>query len=98
MVGKFNDELSMRQYTDQQKFAEVYRHEYGHRIDDNFLRYLPENKRKQIAIITKGNPIALLVASKSIKIPVAPIISSTGTLNPNISLTKRIPPLFTRSS
>ena len=46
--NKFNDELSMRQYTDQQKFAEVYRHEYGHRIDDNFLRYLPENKRKQI--------------------------------------------------
>ena len=42
------DELSMRQYSDPQKFAEVYRHEYGHRIDDNFLRYLPENKRKQI--------------------------------------------------
>ena len=40
----------MRQYTDQQKFAEVYRHEYGHRIDDNFLRYLPENKRKQIML------------------------------------------------
>ena len=42
--------------------------------------------------MTKGKPIALLVASNNIKIPVAPIISSMGTLNPNISLTKRIPP------
>ena len=62
--------------------------------------YFPkyENNKKQIAIITNGNPIALLVASKSIKIPVAPIINSTGKLNPNIFLTKRIPPLLTRSS
>ena len=42
--------------------------------------------------------MALLVASKSINIPIAPIISSIGTLNPNISLTKSIPPLLTRSS
>ena len=62
--------------------------------------YFPkyENSKKQIAMITKGRPIALLVASKRIKIPIAPIISSTGTLNPNISLTKSIPPLLTRSS
>ena len=42
--------------------------------------------------------MARLVASNKINIPVAPIISSTGTLNPNISLTKSIPPLFTKSS
>ena len=48
--------------------------------------------------MTKGKPIARLVASKSIRIPIAPIMSSTGTLNPNISFTKSIPPLFTRSS
>ena len=48
--------------------------------------------------MTKGKPIARLVASKSIKIPMAPIISSTGTLNPNISFTKSIPPLLTKSS
>jgi len=46
--NRFDDELSMRQYTDKQKFSEVYRHEYGHRIDDNFLRYLPDKKREQI--------------------------------------------------
>ena len=57
-----------------------------------------QKKKKQIAIITKGKPIARLVASKRITIPIAPIISSTGTLNPNISLTKSIPPLFTKSS
>ena len=57
-----------------------------------------ENSKKKIAIITKGNPIALLVASKSIKIPIDPIINSMGILNPNISLIKRMPPLFTRSS
>ena len=62
--------------------------------------YFPkyENNKKQIAIITNGSPIALLVASKSIIIPIAPIINSTGTLNPNISFTKRMPPLLTRSS
>ena len=49
-------------------------------------------------MITKGKPIALLVASNKINIPMAPIISSTGTLNPNISFTKRMPPLLTRSS
>ena len=51
-----------------------------------------------MAIITKGKPIARLVASNRINIPVAPMMSSTGTLNPNISFTKSIPPLFTRSS
>ena len=62
--------------------------------------YFPkyENSKKQIAMITKGRPISLLVASKSIKIPIAPMINSTGTLYPNISLTKRMPPLLTRSS
>ena len=38
-------------------------------------------KEKQTAIITKGKPMARLVASNKINIPVAPIISSTGTLN-----------------
>ena len=38
-------------------------------------------------MITKGKPIARLVASNKINIPVAPIISSTGTLKPNISFT-----------
>ena len=57
-----------------------------------------ENNRKQIAIITKGKPIALLVASNNIKIPKVPIISSTGTLKPNNSFTNKIPPLFTKSS
>ena len=62
--------------------------------------YFPkyENNKKQTAIITKGSPIALLVASKRIKIPIEPMMSSTGTLYPNISLTKRMPPLLTRSS
>ena len=36
-------------------------------------------------------PIARLVASSRISIPIAPIISSTGTLNPNISFTERRP-------
>ena len=49
-------------------------------------------------MITKGKPIARLVASNKINIPVAPIISSTGTLKPKISFTKRMPPLFTKSS
>ena len=49
-------------------------------------------------MITKGKPMARLVASNKINIPVAPIISSTGTLKPNISFTKRMPPLFTKSS
>ena len=49
-------------------------------------------------MMTKGKPIALLVASNKISIPMAPIISSTGTLKPNISFTKRMPPLFTKSS
>ena len=35
---------------------------------------------------------------KRIKIPVAPMINSTGTLYPNISFTRRMPPLLTRSS
>ena len=48
--------------------------------------------------MTRGKPIALLVASNRINIPIAPIISSTGTLKPNISFTKSIPPLFTKSS
>ena len=39
-------------------------------------------------MMTKGKPIALLVASNKISIPMAPIISSTGTLKPNISFTK----------
>ena len=44
--------------------------------------YLPkyENNKKQIAIITNGKPIALLVASSKIKIPVIPIINSIGIL------------------
>ena len=44
--------------------------------------YLPkyENNKKHIAIITKGKPIALLVASKRIRIPQLPIISSAGKL------------------
>ena len=49
-------------------------------------------------MITKGRPIVLLVASNNIKIPIVPIIISIGTLKPNISLTKSIPPLLTRSS
>ena len=42
--------------------------------------------------------MARLVASNKINIPVAPIMSSTGILSQNISLTKSIPPLLTRSS
>ena len=42
--------------------------------------------------------MALRVASNNITIPIVPIIISTGTLNPNISLTKSIPPLLTKSS
>ena len=62
--------------------------------------YFPkyENKRKQIAIITRGKPIALLVASNKINIPKVPIINSTGTLKPNISFTNNIPPLLTKLS
>ena len=56
------------------------------------------SRGKQIAIITKGRPIALLVASNNITIPIVPIIISTGTLKPNTSLTKSIPPLLTKSS
>ena len=48
--------------------------------------------------MTKGIPIALLVASNNIIIPIAPMINSIGTLKPKISLTKSMPPLFTRSS
>ena len=48
----------------------------------------------KIAIITKGRPIALLVASSRIKIPVVPIINSTGiAFSPNVYF-KRIPPLL----
>ena len=45
--------------------------------------YLPkyENNKKQIAIITRGIPIALLVASNKITIPIIPMIISTGTVN-----------------
>ena len=42
--------------------------------------------------------MARLVASNNIKMPVAPIMSSIGILNPNNSFTKSIPPLLTRSS
>ena len=61
--------------------------------------YLPkyENSKKQTAIITKGNPIALLVASKRIKIPKLPIINSIGKFkfSPILTLNKT-PPLSTR--
>ena len=42
--------------------------------------YLPkyENNKKQIAIITRGKPIALLVASSKIMIPKLPMINSMG--------------------
>ena len=49
-------------------------------------------------MITKGKPIALLVASNNIIIPKVPMISSIGTFKPNISFTSRIPPLLTKSS
>ena len=44
--------------------------------------YLPkyEKSKKQTAMITKGKPIALLVASSNIKIPKLPRINSTGKL------------------
>ena len=60
--------------------------------------YLPkyENNRKQPAIITKGKPIALLVASKRIKIPHPPKINSNGKFNvSDIFRFKRTPPLST---
>ena len=47
------------------------------------------------AIITKGIPITLLVASNRIKIPQIPIINSTGIIDsPKFNLSK-IPPLST---
>ena len=63
--------------------------------------YLPkyEKSKKQIAIITRGNPNTLLVASINIKIPQLPIINSTGKLNfSQIVTVKRIPPLSTNWS
>ena len=60
--------------------------------------YFPkyENNKKQIAIITNGKPIALLVASSKIKIPLIPIINSIGILmfSPKLKI-KRTPPLST---
>ena len=45
---------------------------------------------------TNGNPIALLVASKRIKIPHPPKINSTGKLNVSVIFKlKRTPPLST---
>jgi len=63
--------------------------------------YLPkyEKSKKQTAIITRGNPNTLLVASINIKIPQLPIINSTGKLNfSQIVTVKRIPPLSTNWS
>ena len=57
-----------------------------------------ENNKKITAIITKGNPIALLVASNNIKIPVAPIINSYGILRLKISNSAKIPCLLTSPS
>ena len=60
--------------------------------------YFPkkENSKKQIAIITRGIPITLLVASSKIKIPQIPIINSIGIsiLSPN-EILRSIPPLST---
>ena len=55
-----------------------------------------ENSKKQIAIITKGIPITLLVASSNIKIPHIPIINSMGIIifSANV-IFKRMPPLST---
>ena len=65
----------------------------------NNFRCIPskkENNRKLIAIITSGKPIALLVASKRIKIPQLPIINSIGRLkfSPTLIL-NNTPPLST---
>ena len=60
--------------------------------------YLPknENNKKQIAIITKGKPITLLVASSKIRIPIIPIVNSIGMsiFLPKL-IFKRNPPLST---
>ena len=63
--------------------------------------YLPkyENNKKQIAIITNGRPIALLVASSKIRIPRLPIINSTGNLKLSpIKILNRTPPRSTNWS
>ena len=47
-------------------------------------------------MITKGNPIALLVASSNIKIPQLPIISSIGKLKfSDKGILNKTPPLST---
>ena len=48
--------------------------------------------------IKKPNSKIYQTMSDKINIPIDPIINSTGTLKPNISFTKSIPPLLTRSS
>ena len=45
--------------------------------------------------MTNGTPMALLVASSKIKIPIVPMINSIGTLNPKNSVCSNMPPRFT---
>ena len=62
--------------------------------------YLPkyENNKKQTAIITKGIPITLRVASSRSKIPIDPIINSIGIIYSLKVIFKSIPPLSTNWS
>ena len=70
---------------------------YKGAVTENYLvQELLANNKKQIAIITKGKPIALLVASKRIRIPQLPIINSTGKLKFSlIFILNKTPPLST---
>ena len=45
---RIDDKIVIEEMLDPIRFDSTFRHEYGHRIDDNILRLLKENKRKNL--------------------------------------------------